>query len=231
MLKARKKLTHKEIKKDKLVTAYFESKDWINKQENKRKILTGVGVLLVIAVLVYLYINNKKTKNEEAETKLSYVISLYEQGKYPEAINGDPATNITGLNDIVNNYGSTESGETAKFYLANCYYYTKDYDKALKYFEDYSGKNEILKSSCISGIGAVYETKGDLKKAAEYYVKAANVTKENVLNEENLYYAIRDYSQAGDKDNAKKVYSELRDEYPKSRYINDAKRFEVEFAN
>ena len=33
MLKARKKITHKELKQDKLVTAYFESKNWFNNNE------------------------------------------------------------------------------------------------------------------------------------------------------------------------------------------------------
>jgi hypothetical protein len=42
---------------------------------------------------------------------------LYQQGKYNEAINGDAAAGITGLNEIVSNYGGTEAGQTAKFFL------------------------------------------------------------------------------------------------------------------
>ena len=38
MLKARKKITHKEIKKDKLVTAYFNVKEWFLSPENKKKL-------------------------------------------------------------------------------------------------------------------------------------------------------------------------------------------------
>ncbi|MCX7877146.1 MAG: tetratricopeptide repeat protein, partial [Ignavibacteria bacterium] len=170
-------------------------------------------------------------KNEEAETKLSAVINLYEQGKYQEAINGDPAANIMGLLQIVNEYGSTNSGETAKMYLANCYFNLKEYDSALKYFESYGGKNDIIKASCLSGIGAVYEAKGDNKKAAEFFEKAANVNKDIVINQENLFYAIRAYSNAGDKENARRIYTQLREEYPKSRYINEARRLESEFRN
>ena len=162
MLKARKKITHKEIKQDKLVTAYFQSKDWISSAENKRRIYTIVGVIVLAIILGYFYLSNRKTKSEEAETKLSAVISLYEQGKYQESINGDPASGVAGLNDIVNNYGSTQSGQTAKLYLGNCYYNLKDYDNALKFFEDYSGESDLIKSSCLSGAGAVYEAKGDL---------------------------------------------------------------------
>ena len=230
-LKARKKITHKEIKKDKLVTGYFEARNWLDSDENKKKVYIGVGVILALVVVGFLYFSNKKAKNEEAEVKLSAVISLYEQGKYPEAINGDPAANITGLNQIVNDYGSTESGETAKLYLGNCYFNVKDYDNALKQFDNYGGDNDIVKASCISGMGAVYEAKGDLKKAGEYFEKAASVNKGVVINQENLFYAIRSYTNAGDKENAKRVFAKLKEQYPKSKYINESKRFESEFKN
>ena len=230
-LKARKKITHKEIKKDKLVTGYFEARNWLDNDDNKKKLYIGAGVLIALVVVGFLYFNNKSAKNEEAEVKLSSVIILYEQGKYPEAVNGDPTTNTMGLANIVNEYGSTESGETAKLYLGNCYFNMKDYDNALKQFDDYGGDNDIVKASCISGMGAVYEAKGDLKKAGEYYEKAANVNKGVVINQENLFYAIRSFTNAGDKENAKRVFAKLKEQYPKSKYINESKRFESEFKN
>lgn len=230
-LKARKKITHKELKKDKLVTSYFEAMHWFDQPENKKKTYIGIAIVVVLASVVFLYINNKNAKNEEAETKLSAVIGLYEQGKYPESVNGDPSAGIMGLGQIVNEYGSTTSGETAKLYLGNCYYNMKDYDNALKQFEDYSGSNDIIKASCISGSGAVFEAKGDLKKAGEYYEKAAKVNKTVVINQENLFYAIRAYTNAGDKESAKRVFTALKEDYPKSKYINESKRFETEFKN
>lgn len=231
MLKARKKITHKEIKKDKLVTAYFNVKEWFLSAENKRKLYTVAGTLVVIVILVFFYIHNKKEKNDEAELKLSSVISVYDQNQYKEAIDGDPSKNIMGLKDIVDRYGSTESGETAKLLLGNCYFNLGDYDNALKQFEDYSGGNDIIKASCLSGIGAVYEAKGDMKKAGEYFEKSTEVNKNVVINPENLYYAVRAYAEAGDKVNAKRIFEKLKNDYPKSKYIGDSRRFETVFNN
>ncbi len=230
-LKARKKITHKEIKQDKLVTGYFEARNWFSSPDNKKKVYIGLIALVVLVAAGFLYRNNKNAKNDEAEAKFSAVIPLYEQGKYPEAINGDPAAGIMGLGQIVNEYGSTNSGETAKLYLGNCYFNMKDFDNAMKQFESYGGSNDIVKASCISGIGAVYEAKGDMKKAGEYFEKAANVNKGVVINQENLFYAIRSYTNAGDKESAKRVFASLKDQYPKSKYINESKRFEAEFKN
>lgn len=230
-LTARKRITHKELKKDKLVTGYFEARNWYDNPDNKKKVMIGGIAILAIAVLIFFYYNNKSKKNDEAEAKLSAVINLYDQEKYPEAINGDPAAGITGLRQIVDEYGSTNSGETAKLYLGNAYYNLKDYDNALKTFDDYSGSRDVIKAACLSGVGAVYEAKNDLKKAAEYYEKAANVNKEVVTNQENIYYSIKAYSTAGDKDNAKRMYQKLREEYPKSKYVAETKKFEANFNN
>ncbi len=230
-LTARKRISHKELKKDKLVTGYFEAKNWYDNPDNKKKVYIGAIVLVALVAAIFLYLNNKNAKNEEAELKLSSIISLYEQEKYQEAINGDPATGTTGLKQIVDDYGSTNSGNTAKMYLGNCYFNLKDYDNALKQFEDYSGDKSIVKASCLSGIGAVYEAKGDMKKAAEYFEKSAKVAKDVVTNDENLLYAIRAYSLAGDKENAKRIFTILKEDYPKSKYLNEAKRFEADFKN
>jgi hypothetical protein len=52
-LKARKKITHKEIKKDKLVTGYFEARNWMDKPENKKKAYMAAGIVVVIAAAIF----------------------------------------------------------------------------------------------------------------------------------------------------------------------------------
>src|SRR5208337_1937677 len=98
-LKARKKITHKEIKQDKLVTAYFETKEWVNRQENRRKIFSVAGIIVVIVIAVIFYINHNKAKSDDAEVKLSAVVNLYDRGDYQEAISGDSSNTIIGLNE------------------------------------------------------------------------------------------------------------------------------------
>jgi tetratricopeptide (TPR) repeat protein len=231
MLKARKKLSHKEIKKDKLVTSYFQAKDWVDVPENRKKLFTGVIIIAVIIFAVVYYFSSKNAKNEEALSKLTAVENLYQMGKFNEAINGDQSAGITGLNEIAANYSGTEAGEEAKFFLANSLFFVKDFDNALKYYDDYSGNIDLIKASCISGKGAVYEAKGDLKKAAENYEKAASMKKDLMINPENLYYAIRAYSQLGDKESAKRLFTLLKTDYPKSKFISEAKRYEPDFKN
>lgn len=228
MLKARKKTSRKEIKQDKLVTSYFEAKNWVDKEENKRKLMIGAGIIVILVIAVFFYINHKKKVNEEAEIKLASAMMLYDAGKYQEAMDGDSTHTITGFKELANQYGG-EAGQTAKFYLADCQYNLRDYDNALKNFEDYSGSKDLLKASALAGMASIYETKNDLKKAAELYEKAAKVNKDLVFDQEYIFYSIRCYSHSGDKEDAKRLYSTLKNDYPKSKYINDTKRFESEF--
>jgi TolA-binding protein len=229
VLKARKKTTRKEIKQDKLVTSYFEAKNWVGKEENKRKIFIGVGIIAALIIATFFYINHRKKVNDEAEIKLTAAMSMYDQGKYQDAMDGDSTHTFIGFKEIVNEFGGSENGQTAKFYLADCQYNLRDYDNALKNFEDYSGSKDILKASALAGIGAVYEVKNDLKKAAENYEKASKVNKDLSFNSEYIFYALRCYSHSGDKEDAKRLYSTLKNDYPKSKYVNDTKRFESEF--
>lgn len=231
MLQGRKKIRHKEIKQDKLVTSYFNARNWFDNPENRKKVFIGAGVIAALVIVFFLYTSNKRTKDEEASTKLTAILGLIQQDKYNEAINGDPAAGIMGLNEIVANYGGSESGETARFYLANCYLNLKDYDNALKNFNDYSGGNDIIKSACISGEAAIYEGKGDLKKAAENYEKAAKYNKDLSTNQENFFNAVRNYAGAGDKENANRVYKLFKEQYPKSKFLTEIKRYEPEFKN
>lgn len=58
-------------------------------------------------------------------------------------------------------YGSTENGELAKLMLANSYFNLRDFEKAEKYYKDYSGGNTLLQVSSAAGLASVFEAKNN----------------------------------------------------------------------
>lgn len=63
----------------------------------------------------------------------------------------------------------------ANIYLANTYYYSDNYEKALKYYLDYEKSNEKNKTiEYKAQLGDVYKSFGKSKKAYENYLIAAN---------------------------------------------------------
>lgn len=226
MLTKRKKLTKKEIKEDKLVEFYYKTQNYI--QQNTNKVLIYAGSLLVVIVAVIMFINFRNTKNEEAGLLLSRVMELYDQGAYLEAIEGKQGSDIVGLKKIVEDYGSTENGETAKIYLANSYAFLGQYEKALEYYEDYGGSNEIYKAAALAGQAGYYASRNEYKKAAELFEKAANVTETNPSRPEYLLRAGINFMKAGQKDEAKALFQIVRDNYKTSLAFPQVDRYFTE---
>ena len=135
-----------------------------------------------------------------------------------------------GLKTIVDNYGSTESGEIARFYLANAYYNVSRYDDALRQFESFSSGNKLLEASAQAGAAACHEAKGEFEKAAEGYEKAAGTVSSPLSTPENLNSAARCYGKAGQKDKAIVLLKRLKLDYPSSQYARDADRYLSEFS-
>jgi tetratricopeptide (TPR) repeat protein len=223
MLKAKKKITKKEIKEDKLVSAYFEATTWY--EENKkllRNVLTGVVIVAIVAVVIR---NNMVSNNEQATTELAKIMKYYDEGKYEAAVNGIPQENIRGLLAVVNEYGSTHAGAFAKFYLANAYFALGNYDQALTYYLDVSLDDELLQASAYAGAAACYEAKGDRANAASYYERAALRGKNNIQAAEHLQFAALNYAAAGKKEKAIDLLKKVKKDYPTSSVARDVDRY------
>lgn len=219
MLKPRKKITKKELKEDQLVTTYFKVVDF---WRNNRKMVSGVVTGVVIAAIVVVaYLNNRHSDNLKAATELSGVLDLFNGGAYQVAVNGDPTHNITGLKSIIENYGGSESGEEAKVYLADCYYYLGDYDDALKYFKDYGGSDRLLEASAYAGTAEVYEVRGDYEEAAEYYDRAASRDSKSFLAPQYLVGAARSYLKIGKRDRAIELLTRVKRDFASSPYADN----------
>lgn len=223
MLKPKKKISKREIKEDKLVSSYFEATNWYEK--NKKlvsSIITGIVIVVIIAIVVR---NNIAGNNEQAMTELAKVLPYYDQGNYEGAINGIPQNNVRGLTAIVADYGSTKSGEFAKFYLANAYYISQQYDKALELYLDVSVDDNMIQASAYAGAGACYEAKVDPTNAAEYFEKAAQFGKNNPQTVEYLHHAAMNYATAGEKEKAVTLLRKVKKEYPTTQLARDIEKY------
>jgi tetratricopeptide (TPR) repeat protein len=211
VLEKRKKISKKEIKQDTLVTSYYKAYSFFI--ENQVKILIGVGVVALVVVAIVLYSNKKSGDTKTASVLLAKVMPTYDGGQYKQAIEGIKASNVVGLKEIVDGYGSTEPGEAAKIMLASSYFYTGDYENALENYEDYSGSNALFKATALAGEAAYYEVKNDLGKAAGLYKDAAQVDKVNPSNSDYLLRASINYLKVGKKEEAKSLLKMIKKDF------------------
>jgi TolA-binding protein len=226
VLEKRKKISKKQIKEDKLVTFYYEVKNFV--LEFQAKILIGAAVIALVVVGVILYGNKTKSDNNKAAGLLAKVIPLYESTSYKEAIDGQPSTNTPGLKSIVDQYGSTENGETAKIYLGNSFLMTGNTEEAFKTFDSYSGKNPLFKATALAAKAGILESRKENDKAADMYKDAATVSKINPANAEYLLKAGIILLNSGKKEEAKSVFDIIKKDYKTSAAFSEVDRYLIQ---
>jgi tetratricopeptide (TPR) repeat protein len=228
MLKPQKKISKREIKEDKLVTKYFETRRWI---EENTKILSYVGIgLAALIVIGFLWSKSRADSNEKATAMLAKVTQYYDEGRYDLAINGVPQEGTQGLQAIVDELGSSHAGEIAKLYLANSYFAQKNYDKALRIYDDISISDKMITASAYAGMAACYEAKGDFDQAASYFEKAASKNMTAAQAPENLQRSATNYAATGKKEKAIELLQKLKKEFPSSLYARDVDRYIAEYS-
>lgn len=226
MLTKKKKLSKKEMKQDKLVETYYKAYSFF--ENNTQRILLYGGVFVVVILAAIFYVKHKSQENQKAAVELSRIINLYDSGNYSEAIQGRPGTPIIGLKKIVDEYGSTENGETAKIYLANAYSFQGNIKEAYKYYSDYSGSIKMYEATAYAGQGEYFVSQNDFEKAAEMYSKAAHVTGQDALNSEYLLKAGINYMKSGKKEEAKKSFDLITKDYENSAAAREVQKYLVQ---
>ena len=222
MLRAKKKITKRELKQDTLITTLVKAENFYVRY--KQYVTYSVVGILALLIIAFIYTNNRKADQEKATIELSKIAQTYQMEQLETAIKGIPEKNVMGLQKIVDNYGSTESGELAKLYLANCYYATGKIDEALKYYEDCSGSTVEMKAAALAGAASCNEYKKDYKRAAELFEKAGNKYSSVPSASGNLVSAARNYGLIGEKERAKMLLKKVKTEYPQSAEARDVDR-------
>ncbi|MCY4158934.1 MAG: tetratricopeptide repeat protein [Bacteroidetes bacterium] len=185
-----------------------------------RRILTGaaVGLIIVIAgVFGYNYIQGER--DAQAQEYLGAIILEYERSEYRVALDGS-GENI-GLLDIIDRYGGTPAGNTARFYAGNAHFELEEYDLALKQFEGFNTEDDFLGASTTAGRAAIYELNGDFSNAGDLFRRAAGMGDNEIRAPYYLRSAARTYLKAGELDAAEDVILEAKDDYPDSDLINE----------
>jgi TolA-binding protein len=213
MMKAKRRLTRREIKEDKLVTYTYKVTDFFNKNS---KLVTGVAIgLVLVAVIAVMMVRSKQQAEQLASAKMAEAMIYYDQMNYDKA--------IPLLKDVIEKYDGTKSAGFATFYLANSYFNKKEYDKAKtyykKYLDDY-GDDDLMASSALAGIASCLDAEGKTEAAAQKFVEAAHKYPKVFSAPDNLFNAALAYQKLGKKQEARKILEEIKKKYPKA-YIKD----------
>jgi len=228
MLRPQKKISKKEMKEDALITFYGRATRFY--ETYRKNISIGIISIVILIAAALIYLKNRADNDESAATQLGQIFQYYDNGQLQIAIDGIPERNVPGLKSIVENFGNSNSGNIARFYLADAYSQLGRVQDALDQYDAMSGSIELIEVSRLAGMAGCYESLGKYAEAARYYEKAASANAKGAGAAENLDHAARNYRLVGEKEKAVELYKKLKKNYPASPYAREADRHIAELS-
>lgn len=205
MLRARKKISKKELKHDPLLEMIFKVETFFRNYSKE----VGYGVIGIVAlVIVGVMLMNSKS---EAEVDAAAAVGIA-QFKY---VTGDFQDAIVRLEDALRKYPGTDAATQGLFYLGSANYQANNKNDAEKYFRDFLDENSddaLLVASAYAGIAAVREDNEDFTEAANFYREAADKAESQFQVEMYTISAVRNFHKSGRSEIALKLITNMLDD-------------------
>lgn len=184
--------------------------------EKNQKIMIYAIMGIILVVLVYFgyqkfYISPME---ENAQEQIFMAQKYFEKDSLNRALYGDG--NAMGFIDIVDDYGSTTTGNLAKYYAGICYLKLGNYEEAIAYLEDHDPVDQMVGPMALGSLGDAYLELNEPEKAVSYYMDAADVNENDFTTPMYLYRAGMTYELLGEYEDAYDAYNRIYNEYYRS---------------
>jgi tetratricopeptide (TPR) repeat protein len=141
--------------------------------QKHRKLVTYLGggiIAIILLTLAYKYFIIMP-KEQEASQAIFIDQQYFQQDSFGLALRGNGQE--PGFQELADDYGSSPSGNLAKYYTGISLMHEKKYDEAIDYLKDFDADDEIIKPLALGAIGDAYSQQKNYDEAASYYKKAA----------------------------------------------------------
>lgn len=201
-----------------------KTEQYIEKNKKLLSIIVGGIVIVVLGYIGYnkLYIAPMET---DAKAQMFMAESYFEKDSFNLALNGDGQ--YLGFLDIIEEFGPSKSGKLANYYAGLCYLHTGDFESAVEYLNNYSGKDEVLNSMKSGALGDANWELGKESEALNYYLEAANDYPNTFSSPIYLMKAGAIYEKQSNWDKALEVYETVKVKYFSS---NEGRKIEKNIA-
>ena len=206
------KIKTTKIMANKNPKAASEIQEQVNKTEaffekNKKAIL-GVVIAIIVVVVCAILLKNYyfEPRQNEASTELAKAQEQFQQEQYDKA--------LPLFQKVASDYSSTDAGNLAQLYIGLCQANLGKWQEAVNALESFSGQDDQMISPAAEGaLGNAYANLNQLDKAVEHLKKAAKMADNNSLSPTFLIQAGEILESQGKKDEALKLYQEVKEKY------------------
>ena len=183
--------------------------------EKNAKIVVGIlAAIIVMALGYFAYVKFVvEPQSEQAFANMVQAENLFDQDSITQALKGSPGA-YQGLQQIVDEYGNTESGNLARFKAASAYYKLGDYATAVELLEAFDTEDDVMLAQKYGMIGNALTQSNKIEAALPYFVKAAEATQTEVFQVTYYTKAGELAMSLGKNEDALKYFQTIADKYP-----------------
>ena len=215
---------------DALDQSASKAEDFIAK--NQKFIL---GSLLAVVIVVVGYFAYDKfiadPKQQEGAEELFVLQQNFQKAVDDTANKADSLYNLVlkgsegkfGAIKIAEEYSGTDAGNLANYYAGIAYLNTGKYAESVTSLEKFSSDDIMLSTLAKGAIGDAYAQQNKSKEALEFYLKAADASKNDFTRPRYLLKAAKTALALGNKADALKYFTDIKDNYdasPESQQID-----------
>ncbi len=189
---------------------YSKTEKYIEENKNSLSIIIGAVLVVVAGYFGYKYMYVQPLE-EEAQEQIWKAEQYFEQDSFRLALNGDG--NYFGFLQIPDNYSVTKTGNLANYYAGICYLRLGNYNNAIEYLKNFDSNDALIAPIASGAIGDAYMELGNAQEAIDFYLKAANQSKNKFTSP--IYYmkAALAYETLNDYKNSADIYEILIKEF------------------
>lgn len=194
---------------------------------NKYKVFIGIGIGVAIALgagaVFFITVNAQKTEASwQNLSKINYDLAVAAQGKDEKDRNAALITAVDAYKYIKDHMSSSNATPWVLFQLGNVYYSLKNYDEAIRTYNDFLDKygSHLLAPIVKQSLGYAYEEKGLLQEAVKQFedISIAN----NFLAAQEGWDAGRCFEKLGQTNDAIRSYTKAIELSPNSNWATMA---------
>lgn len=193
-------------------------------EENQKPITI---IILVIVALVLGYFGFQRfyvqPKEKSAQADMFMAEKYFAQDSLDLALNGDGIN--SGFLDIASDYKFTKSASLANYYAGAIYMKKGDFENAIDHLKKYKSKDDILRPMALGAIGDAYVELGNNNMAISYYLKAADVSNNELSSPVFMMKAGWTYELMEEYQKAIDIYNEIRTTFPQSQEARELEKY------
>jgi tetratricopeptide (TPR) repeat protein len=203
-------------------SALSKSEQFIEKNKN---ILFYVIIGIVLIILAYFGYQKfiQTPKERDAQAAMFVAEHYFDVDSLNLALNGDQAN--PGFLGIIDEYGSTKSGNLARYYAGICYLKLGQFQEAIDNLKEFDSDDDIIQPMAYGAMGDAYLELNDNTNALTYYTKAAEVKDNDFTTPMFLMKAAWVYEMNGDYVKALECYNKVKKEHNRSFEARDVDKY------